>query len=232
MAKLFGEVNVNVDERSVQLGGSWDNGLDLAQGSALIQLCYDLLPKDQQCIMLDIGANTGSFSLLPAALPLLKVYGFEPNPAAFDLLQANIALNELQDKAYAYRVALSNTVGSAEYKVPKVGASGLGCLGTPQRFHDFNTFSVNTTTLDMFVKQHDIPRIDLIKVDTEGCELYVFEGAKETLEKFHPIILTEYQPLNTAQFNYTPDKIDACLEALGYTGVMVTCEDKLYRRST
>ncbi len=55
---------------------------------------------------------------------------------------------------------------------------------------------VKTTTIDNFVEKNKIRKIDILKIDTEGSELFVLLGAKNTLLKLRPIILFEAHPIN------------------------------------
>jgi hypothetical protein len=55
----------------------------------------------------------------------------------------------------------------------------------------FTSKEIDVTTIDSFVKGNDIKNIELIKVDVEGAEHFVVQGAKETLSNFSPILLIE-----------------------------------------
>jgi len=56
----------------------------------------------------------------------------------------------------------------------------------------------------------------VIKIDSEGSELFVLEGARETIAKHHPFIITEYSRENADQYGYTPEKIIEFVEEFGY----------------
>ena len=67
--------------------------------------------------------------------------------------------------------------------------------------------TVDMLTLDEFAKQEDLTRLDLIKCDTEGSELLVFQGARRTIERFKPIVLTEIDANNLVRFQQKPSDI-------------------------
>ena len=228
MSVLFDNVQVNIDPRSVTIGGSWEGGFEKPWSSELVKLCYDILPKDKQTTLVDIGANTGTFSLLPVCMPNLKIESFEPNPEVLEILKANIALNKITGQVSVWDTALAETQKDMEMKIPKNGESGFTCVGNPLRFNDYRTVQIRTMTLDDFTTFNNV---DLIKIDTEGCEKFVLMGAKKIIEKFSPTLLVEYQPKNTAQFDYKVEELDELLLSYGYKGTIVSEEDKLYRRT-
>jgi hypothetical protein len=75
---------------------------------------------------------------------------------------------------------------------------------------------VPMTTLDTFVVEQSLERIDFIKCDVEGAELLVFRGAEKTLTRFHPPILLEIEARHTERFGYRPDDLDEFLRSFGY----------------
>src|SRR4051812_40871353 len=90
---------VHVLPEALLCGGSWEGHpvLDppIAHDDDLIQWVYDFLRGFTAPVMIDVGASSGGFSLLPALLPELTVYAFEPNPTVYALLTAHLELNGL-----------------------------------------------------------------------------------------------------------------------------------------
>ena len=78
-------------------------------------------------------------------------------------------------------------------------------------------------TLDGFVMSKKLNQIDIIKIDVEGFELFILEGAKETLKKFKPELLVEYS--KTYQCGYSPIKIVKLMNKLGYSCYVLSKED-------
>jgi FkbM family methyltransferase len=155
---------------------------------------------DLDCFM-DVGSNLGYYSLIAATLnPKIDVYAFEPLPSAFLFLQNNIRLNKLNN-VKAYQLALSNKEGEIDFyatKMPKAlylkhHISGTSNLATPKDSYS-EIIKVNSQTLDHFADENLLKKVDLIKLDTEGTENVVLEGAKGIIERDKPIVISELLP--------------------------------------
>lgn len=147
--------------------------------------------------VLDVGANKGYFSILCGLLAGAngRVYAFEPNPSIVVSLREHLALNRLSETIQIVEQALSRTESSqAElYLSCDPFNSGLASL-TPfaeslqnSWLSDSNKTTVSTTTLDAWIgSMKNIPTIDLIKVDVEGAEGWLLDGAEKTLRESPP----------------------------------------------
>jgi len=154
----------------------------------------------------DIGANVGLFSI-PAAKKLTQgtVYAFEPTPLIFQTLVKNARLNNVENLR-AIHSAVGDRNGEATLQVNVTGKDGLNTIGRPT--HDYSevvaTETVPILTLDSFVETNAVPRVDLMKIDTEGAELLIFRGARSLLARPDaPAILFECGCL-TRGFGYHP----------------------------
>lgn len=149
------------------------------------------LCKDSN-VILDIGANTGVYALTAQTLnPQAQVFAFEPVNRVYKKLNKNIKLNNYPISSYD--LALSNTSGEAliydtndehTYSVTvnkNCNTSNASVIET----------KIQTITLDDFVKQKSLDRIDLMKIDVETHEAEVLEGFKNNLLKFKPTMLIE-----------------------------------------
>lgn len=169
--------------------------------------------------VLDIGANIGYFSILMANLvgPNGKVYSFEPNPKMFQRLQKNLEINtNLSVQIKINQVAIGEKEGKANFFCPPHGFEGLGGLQDTNRISIDNVINVDVITLDKFMKDNNVQKLDFIKLDVEGGEFGVLKGAEDTLNKYHPIILFEGEEENTAAYNYRVFQLLNYLENLGY----------------
>ena len=149
-------------------------------------------------VILDIGANTGLYSVIGAKSNAdATFYSFEPNPANFKRLRQNIQLNDIHNVT-TLQQAVGNTNLDIQFFVPKTGE----IIDTSSALRDFSestydgkiswiNITVGQTTLDNFVEMNSISHIDLMKVDVEGYELMVFEGGQKIIEKFKPVIICE-----------------------------------------
>ena len=127
--------------------------------------------------VIDIGANIGITTMTIAKRigRKGKLYSFEPIPEYFNILKKNISSNGLEN-AKVYELAVTNQVGRVNF-YQKGPSSGIVFeKGVKQ-------LEVPTTTIDRFLTEEEIKRIDLINMDCEGSELLVLEEAKETLRK-------------------------------------------------
>jgi FkbM family methyltransferase len=148
----------------------------------------------------DIGANAGLLSLPIAKhiVPNGTVYSFEPDPELYVQLCENIELNNLQNII----VEQSALQDDASLKIIKLhkrraihddGRTNFG-LSTIQNNVEYVVGShfVPTTTIDNFVISKNISNINLIKIDVEGAEFKVMNGARNSIRNFHPIIVYEF----------------------------------------
>ena len=144
-------------------------------------------------VAIDVGANIGALTI-----PMAKLVGeagcihaFEASAANFDLLRQNVWQNKLVTTIELYPLAASDREGSL--KVDKQSA-----LHAYSR-KDINEgeFSVECITIDSL----ELPRCKLIKIDVDGHELQVLNGAVETIKRCRPVV-------------YIENEIDAKREAL------------------
>jgi len=129
-------------------------------------------------IVFDIGAYVGDTALWfsKAVGPQGKVYAFEPEPGNFEKLKANLERNNVTN-VIPLQLAVSETEGEMQVS-SAAGSSVITQAGTG--------LSVKVTTIDKFVEANKLPRVDFIKMDVEGHELKVLEGAHETIQAFKP----------------------------------------------
>jgi len=172
-----------------------------------------------RAVVVDVGANIGFFTLAVLAKGEgAVVHAFEPSPDAFTLLKACIARNLLADRVIANQVALYSEPGEMEFQVhaAKHGAydgfrdTAYEGVGKP------TATRVPVTTLDLYAKQSGLNRLDLLKVDVEGAELFVLRGALEVLSTFRPIVLFEVGYQNLRPFGILPSDLHSFFDGLGY----------------
>lgn len=141
-------------------------------------------------VSLDIGANKGvySYAMLPHSA---AVHAFEPNPKALDVLK-----RWGKDTLTIHNIALSNASGEATLSVPK-GTKGAGYSNQGSTLREIDrehgSLSVKTLKLD----ELGIENIGFMKIDVEGFEKQVLEGAAETLKRERPNLLIEIEEKHT-----------------------------------
>lgn len=167
-------------------------------------------------VFIDIGANTGYYSLMASVVNKeIEVHAFEPAQGPLHYLKRNVALNNLEKKISVHPIALSEKSGSVNfYEVRNRKYSylphNLGGVGSLMKDESKSAYSVNVETLDTFANERSLSSVDLIKIDTEGTEYLILEGAEETIKKFQPIIICE------TLFNKIEDKLEGIMKNHGY----------------
>lgn len=195
---------------------------------SLIQwTCESLLPPGKD--VLDIGAHSGIYAVDMAKKA--HVHAFECSPKSFNYLCANIALRNLHSAVTPYRVALGNRTGETLYYVRDSGdGGGNGIVPFDyDRHRNTPTVSVPVRTLDSF----HLSNIGFIKLDVEGAEQQVLEGAVDTLRQngYPKILFESWRPghettgvpsaaLRTSLF--------AFIESLGYRCIPVQGWDEMF----
>ena len=159
--------------------------------------------------MIDIGANVGFFSLF-ASHYFSKVISFEPTPQTFSFLKNNIRLSSIKNiTALPYGISNKTGTGIITENPINQGGNSLNLneedkLKTDEYSHfsmsDFKKHTIELVTLDDFIKNNNINNVGFIKIDVEGHEEKALQGAKQTLEKFQPIVFCEV----TSRKQFTP----------------------------
>jgi FkbM family methyltransferase len=145
-------------------------------------------------VAIDIGASLGEWTvpLSRAVGPTGRVLAVEPAPRSALALEATLAANALH-QAQVARCAISDHDGCAEFALPVVTSAqtdtGTARIGAPGAGHQL--LNVRLRTLDSLVGEQALERIDLIKVDVEGHERQVLDGAAVTLERCRPTLVIE-----------------------------------------
>lgn len=181
--------------------------------------------------MLDIGANIGWYSLMASKLnPEATIHSFEPIPATYSHLIHNFSLNAI-DHSQCYNYGLSDEPGSFPfYFYPEGGVNAsmqnLACRD------DVSVIDCELRTLDSVLEW--LPsnnRIDFIKCDVEGNELFVLRGGLKLLSKYKPILLCELLRKWSASFGYHPNEAIDLLQSIGYKVYTAASDGKLIQFS-
>ena len=166
----------------------------------------------QEGVVIDVGGNLGAFSLLFAEFYKKSVYSFEPNPSTYSSLVKNISLNGKRQSIEAICMALSDKVGELSfYSNPKSRATARLNLNPSSNPSDNEVKTVKCTTLDQYLEDKKLDKIAFLKVDVEGYEELVFQGAINSLKQ-HKVDVIYYEvcpyQANTVNLNpKTPSQI-------------------------
>jgi FkbM family methyltransferase len=164
------------------------------------------LRKDD--LFVDIGANIGSYTVLAGAHVGASVVAIEPVPATFQHLQNNIAINQINNVS-ACNFALGNQQGQISF------TSTLDTMNHVATGSETNTIQVPVDTLDNILGKEKDPI--LLKIDVEGFETDVLNGADATLKKNQlKAIIIELNGSGT-KYGYNETHIHQKLVDHGYT---------------
>ena len=145
-------------------------------------------------ITLDIGAHFGLFSVFFQKESRGTVYAFEPTQSTRQVLSQTVAINHCEESVKVLGMAVDETPGTAEFFLSEVvGGRANTLVKGSQLSHATLSYSVPVTSVDVFVREKNL-EISCIKIDAEGVELGVLKGARETIEKFRPVILLSLHP--------------------------------------
>jgi FkbM family methyltransferase len=169
----------------------------------------------------DIGANIGYFTLLAAAS--LKntggIVAFEPGKTAYQQLRENISLNNFTNIT-AINLAVSNSAGEARlYLDTEIADTGANLYQAGDDRTQFEIIQI--IPLDNFLAQEQMPPPQFIKIDVEGAELAVLQGATKILTKFSPLLLIEMEEKNLRAAGTDKTAIQNWLRPLGYQGAFL-----------
>jgi FkbM family methyltransferase len=168
--------------------------------------------------VLDIGANQGYYTLLSSMKvgPNGKVLAFEPSPREMHRLKLHLRLNHSKN-VETISSALGAVTGTDELHVVLGTESGCNSMRPPEVSQPTDLVPVAVERLDDVLKARGVERVDFIKIDVEGAELSVLQGARELLRRSpRPVILAEVQDIRTKAWGYGAGEILSCLSELGY----------------
>ncbi len=163
--------------------------------------------------ILDVGANVGMFSLAYASMfKGAEIHCFEPVPFIYNYLSRNLEINpNLSGNMHAHNLGISNCVEQKQLSIPvphqherysdKLDIRLYSVLGQGEE-----KFDAQFMPIDLWVDQFQINNLDFIKIDVEGYEYSVLEGATETLFSFQPIVMFELNDMTLALSNRNVDE--------------------------
>jgi FkbM family methyltransferase len=152
----------------------------LHEFSEMAYLLHGLRPED---LFVDVGANIGSYTILAGVSVGARVICFEPVPSTYDRLVTNLSINLLEETVKPANIGISNEIGTLLFTNDLdtlnhvvTASESSGCV------------EVTVSKLDNLLEDED-PSI--LKIDVEGFETRVIEGAERTLKKesLHSIIV-------------------------------------------
>lgn len=213
---VSGLPDIYITDKTESIGETWKMGR--VWDKPLIEKFYTLLKNRADFfVVFDVGAQTGSFTLLSKFFPNSHWYSFEPIQEAVGELVANFQLNEIPNVEVC-QVCISDRCGEAALKLPLDSHWGLATLGSGKlRFTKYEERLSPCIFLDQFVLANDIAKVNFIKIDTEGWEFFVLKGAQSVIKRCRPTILMEFNQDNLRQCGVKEEDLFSFLREQGYT---------------
>ena len=169
-------------------------------------------------IFIDVGANDGLYTLFAAkrVRPTGRVVALEPSSREFVRLEKNLRINRVKN-VYPLQMAASDRDGFATLRIAGFGHEGQNTLGAfAYAIEEEGTEKVRLTTLDNVAKEQSLDNVDIIKIDAEGGELGVLNGAYKILTTHHPLILLELVEAALVHQGASREAVLSFLQGVGY----------------
>jgi FkbM family methyltransferase len=180
----------------------------------------------------DIGANVGYYSwhFSHIAGRTGEVYAFEPVPDTYTALDQAINQNyrlknvRLINKAVGEKSEVREIHSPANHQQASLGTLTAGSwLDSPVM-----SYPVSVISIDDYVKENSVTKLDFIKLDTEGYELMTLKGAVQTLTKLSPILCLQLCSIWFEDCGYCAADLIPILEATGYQHFYLA-QDEIYK---
>ncbi len=174
------------------------------------------LVKEKDYVV-DMGANLGYHTLTLAQQVgnQGRVYAFEPQRITFQQLNCNVFLNKL-DNVYTYNAALGETDGFAYIEQVDYYKEVPGSFGTNIGNTSLSLAATGDKIPRIALDSLNLPKLNFVKIDIQGCELLALTGAKNTLLKHKPVLFVEIEEHHLVKFKTTPKMLIKFIKQLGY----------------
>lgn len=200
-----------------------DVGIQILAGNYERHDLLYLMSKTRDAdVFLDIGANVGLFSILMARNnSTIKIHAFEPIPLNACLFEASLHLNNIES-VKLNRCCVGDSSGEVEFSLAI--DSAYSSLHDTGRLPELRKIKTTITALDDYIERNELERIDIIKIDVEGAEMLVLEGARALLSnrKNRPrLVLMELFDENFVIFNTSIAKVVQVMQDYEYKAFVV-----------
>jgi FkbM family methyltransferase len=170
-------------------------------------------------VFVDIGANTGLYTLIAAHRvgDGGYVHAFEPSCETYQRLLTNVLLNRVAN-VYCHRLAISDRTGEAQMAISLDGFDAFDSLAQPIRGNEYRLETITCTKWDTFAVGHGlVGRVTMMKIDVEGWESRVLGGGYDTLRQPDaPVLQVEFCDETCVSAGTSCTDLYRVLEDLGY----------------
>jgi len=183
---------------------------------------FSLVPIDQKTVIIDVGAQSGLYSLYAKYLPNATFHSFEMFYPNYKLLLQNLLVNEISN-VIPYNIGISDTNAETVLNICP-NHNGLHTIGKNPNFKSVE-YKGKTITIDSL----NLDKVDFIKIDTEGHEYFILKGAEKTLLRCKPTLQLEWSINNMKQCSVTEQMMSDYLDSLYYKCVSTIDEEKIFK---
>lgn len=176
--------------------------------------------------VIDIGANRGWYTILFSKLVGAsgKVFAFEPDPQAFKILKRNVEANSFTSNIAIFQQAVSNFSGTANFVI-KRDSTVSHLEQSDEKILVNGNRLLKTTCVDLaeFIKNKNLEKVDVVKIDVEGAEMQVLEGFRPLIQRgIRPILLLEIIEKNLRKYNASIGDLMDFFEKIQYVCLPIT----------
>lgn len=193
----------------------WKGPWAFEEGSS--KLVYALAKSAR--VFFDVGAYVGFYTLLvKTANPDVSIFAFEPVPSIHERLSDQIAANDMNSGTTIERAVLSDiSAEDVPLFVPRHRWATASSLLADYKRVEKDEILVRSYSLDDYVGERGIQKIDLMKVDVEGAEIRVLRGGEITLRRDRPMVLCEILPQGEANL----EDLEGLLQSMRYEAALI-----------
>lgn len=184
---------------------------------------------NKDSVVIECGCHIGIHAVKLASL-CAKFYGFEPMPKTNELLNRNLKLNNIEN-ATIFKKGVSNKEGKTKYSwIENKNEGGAGLDDNPMGTPEWAKESIEKIEVElMTIDSLNLSKLDFMKIDVEGYEPLVIEGAMETIKRHRPVIAMEVWQNHSGGVNieYTQKLFKGLLD-IGYRVVHINGPDFIF----
>lgn len=157
---------------------------------------------------IDIGAHIGLYSVFMSKSGPATVYSFEPTPSSVEVLRETVRVNKASDNVTVVPAAVSDKSGKATFYIDNSPISVANSLVNVDFGEKFvrKGYEVDVVSIDDFVLKNNL-NVDFIKIDAEGVEVQVLEGARNTFLNNRPSGILGIHPFAYTNAQQTLERI-------------------------
>jgi len=153
-------------------------------------LIINELKQDMVCI--DLGSNIGYYAVIESNIigESGKIFAIEPSPVNFPILKLNLE-NQKKNNFVAYNIGIGDKNEEMEFIISAKSNWSRIRMNNEKINSEDKVIKIPVKTLNSFVNENNIKKIDILRMDVEGFEYSILLGANEVLEKFKPKLFIE-----------------------------------------